>query len=170
MNDVRKPNFKSMLKSVIPVRPVLNTGQTGWTYPRASPVYRTCLIPYRLLEPFAEHVWYWTRLVRQTIWSLEFELHRTSSAITGHARVLTQICQFREFTSESALSPVGVTTPVWPVWWTDLTGRVWQPQWLVFHILYKRYSTPTLMGCWFLTVFIIFWQPPEHSPTSLCEI
>jgi hypothetical protein len=26
------------------------------------------------------------------------------------------------------------------------------------------------MGCWFLTVFITFWQPLELSPTSLCEI
>jgi hypothetical protein len=51
MSDVRKPNSKSVLKSVIPVRLVLNTNQTGWTYP----------------EPFARHVWYWTRLVWQTI-------------------------------------------------------------------------------------------------------
>jgi len=70
MSDVRKPNSKSVLKSVLPVRPVLHTGQTGWTYPRASP------------------------------------------AITGHVRVLTQICQFREFPSESALSLLGVTQPV----------------------------------------------------------
>jgi hypothetical protein len=34
-----------MLKSVIPVRPILHTGQTGLTYPRASPVHRTYLIP-----------------------------------------------------------------------------------------------------------------------------
>jgi hypothetical protein len=40
MSDVRKPNFKSVLKSVIPVRLVLNTDQTDWTYPRASPVHR----------------------------------------------------------------------------------------------------------------------------------
>jgi hypothetical protein len=45
MSVVRKPNFKSVLKSVIPVRPVLNTGQTGLTYPRASPVHRTCPVP-----------------------------------------------------------------------------------------------------------------------------
>jgi hypothetical protein len=38
MSDVRKPNSKSTLKSVIPVRLVLHTGQTGLTYPRASPV------------------------------------------------------------------------------------------------------------------------------------
>jgi hypothetical protein len=50
------------------------------------------------------------------------------------------------------------------------TGRVWQPQRLVFQILYKRHSTPTLVGCWFLTVFITFWQPLKLSPTSLCEI
>jgi hypothetical protein len=101
---------------------------------------------------------------------LEFELHRTSAAITGHVRVLAQICQFREFTSESALSPVGVTTPVWPVGWTGLTGWVWQPQRLVFQILYKRHCTHTLVGDWFLTVFITFWQPLELSPTFLCEI
>jgi hypothetical protein len=29
MSDVRKPNFMSVLKSIIPVRLVLNTGQTG---------------------------------------------------------------------------------------------------------------------------------------------
>jgi hypothetical protein len=45
LSDVRKPNSKSVLKSVIPVKPVLNTGQTGWTYPRASLVYQTCLVP-----------------------------------------------------------------------------------------------------------------------------
>jgi hypothetical protein len=53
---------------------------------------------------------------------------------------------------------------------TGVTDRVWQPQWLVFQILYKRHSTPTLGGCWFLTVFITFWQPLELSPSSLCEI
>jgi hypothetical protein len=44
--------------------------------------------------------------------TVEFELHWISPAITGLVRVLTQICQFREFPSESALSLVGVTTPV----------------------------------------------------------
>jgi hypothetical protein len=39
MSDVRKPNSKSVLKSVTPVRPIFNTGPTGWTYPRA------CLAP-----------------------------------------------------------------------------------------------------------------------------
>jgi hypothetical protein len=37
MNDIRKSNSKSVLKSVIPVRPVLKTVQTGLTYQRASP-------------------------------------------------------------------------------------------------------------------------------------
>jgi hypothetical protein len=35
ISDVRKLNSKSVLKSVIPV---LNTGQTSLTYPRASPL------------------------------------------------------------------------------------------------------------------------------------
>jgi hypothetical protein len=52
MSDVRKPNSNSVLKSVVPVRPVLNT---------------------------------------------------------GHVQLLTQICQFREFPLESALSLAGVT-------------------------------------------------------------
>jgi hypothetical protein len=37
MSDVRKPNSKSVLKSVTPIRPILNTGQTDWTYQRAYP-------------------------------------------------------------------------------------------------------------------------------------
>jgi hypothetical protein len=45
MSDVRKPNSKSVLKSIILVRPVLNTGQTGWTYPRANLVHQTCPVP-----------------------------------------------------------------------------------------------------------------------------
>jgi hypothetical protein len=45
MSDVRKPNSKSVLKSVIPIRPVLHTGQTDLTYSRASPVHRTCPVP-----------------------------------------------------------------------------------------------------------------------------
>jgi hypothetical protein len=45
MSDVKKPNSKSVLKSAIPVGPVLHTGQTGLTYPRASLVHRTYLIP-----------------------------------------------------------------------------------------------------------------------------
>jgi hypothetical protein len=53
ISDVRKQNFKSVLKSVTLVRPVLNTGQTGWTYPSACPASypdsrdssRTCPAP-----------------------------------------------------------------------------------------------------------------------------
>jgi hypothetical protein len=47
MSDVSKSNSMSVLKSVIPVRLVLTTGQTDWTYPRASPVHQTC--PVHLL-------------------------------------------------------------------------------------------------------------------------
>jgi hypothetical protein len=36
VSDVRKPNSKSVLKSIIPIRSVLNNGQTGLTYPRAK--------------------------------------------------------------------------------------------------------------------------------------
>jgi hypothetical protein len=51
-SDVRKPNFKSVLKSVLPVRPALHTGQNGWIYPRESlvplpdfrDVYQTCTV------------------------------------------------------------------------------------------------------------------------------
>jgi hypothetical protein len=140
MSDVKKSNSKSVLKSVIPVRPV---------GPIQEQVRSTGLIRslYRLPEPFAGQAQYWTRLVQQTIWPLEFELHWTSPVITRHVRVLTQICQVREFHLESALSPVGVTILVWPVWWTSLIGWVWQLQRLVFQILYKRHSTPTLVGC-----------------------
>jgi hypothetical protein len=37
-------------------------------------------------------------------------INRTCPAIIGHVWVLIQICQFKEFPSESALSPVRVTT------------------------------------------------------------
>jgi hypothetical protein len=44
-SDVRKPNSKSVLKSIISVRSALHTGQTSWTYPRVSWVYRACPVP-----------------------------------------------------------------------------------------------------------------------------
>jgi hypothetical protein len=44
-SDVRKPNSKSVLKSVLPIRLVLHTGQTDWTCPRLSLVHQTCPIP-----------------------------------------------------------------------------------------------------------------------------
>jgi hypothetical protein len=37
-SDERKPNSKSVLKSILPVRPVLHTGQTDCTCSRTSPV------------------------------------------------------------------------------------------------------------------------------------
>jgi hypothetical protein len=57
MSDVRKPNSKSVLKSVIPVRPVLNTGQT------VGPIQEQVRSLYRLPEPFTGLVQYWTRLI-----------------------------------------------------------------------------------------------------------
>jgi hypothetical protein len=51
----------------------------------------------------------------------------------------------------------------------DMSGFL-TPQRLVFQILYKRLSTPSLMVSWFLTICITFWQPLELSPTSLWEI
>jgi hypothetical protein len=41
-SDVRKSNSKSVLNSVLPIRLVLHTGQTGWTYPKAGLVHLTC--------------------------------------------------------------------------------------------------------------------------------
>jgi hypothetical protein len=38
-SNERKPNSKSVLKSLLPVRPVLDTGHTSWAYSRASPVH-----------------------------------------------------------------------------------------------------------------------------------
>jgi hypothetical protein len=52
---------------------------------------------------------------------------------------------------------------------SDMSGFL-TPQRLVFQILYKRLSTPSLMVSWFLTICITFWQPLELSPTSLCKI
>jgi hypothetical protein len=46
MSDERKPKFQCGINSFLPVRPVLHTGQTGWTYYRISPVHQTYLIPY----------------------------------------------------------------------------------------------------------------------------
>jgi hypothetical protein len=45
----------------------------------------------------------------------------------------------------------------------DMSGFL-TPQRLVFQILYKRLSTPSLMVSWFLTICITFWQPLELSP------
>jgi hypothetical protein len=54
MSDVKKPNSKSVLKSVISVGPI------------QEQVWSTRLVRslYRLAEPFARHIWYWTSLVR----------------------------------------------------------------------------------------------------------
>jgi hypothetical protein len=44
-SDVRKPNSKSVLKFIWPIRSVLHTDQISWTCPRASLVHRTYLVP-----------------------------------------------------------------------------------------------------------------------------
>jgi hypothetical protein len=45
-SDERKPKFQSVLKSLLPVRLVSHTDQTGWTYSRISLVHQTCPVPY----------------------------------------------------------------------------------------------------------------------------
>jgi hypothetical protein len=60
MSDVSKQNSKSVLKFVIPVRPVGPIQEQV----RSIRLVRSL---YRLPDPFVGHVRYWTRLVRQTI-------------------------------------------------------------------------------------------------------
>jgi hypothetical protein len=43
-SDGSKPNSRSVMKSVRPVRPVLHTGQTSCTCSRTSLVHWTCLV------------------------------------------------------------------------------------------------------------------------------
>jgi hypothetical protein len=43
--DERKSSSKSILKSILPVRPVLHISQTGLTCPRARPDHQTCPVP-----------------------------------------------------------------------------------------------------------------------------
>jgi hypothetical protein len=78
MSDVRKPNSKSVLKSVTPVRPVLNTDQIGWTYPRACPA------PSQILETLAG-------LVRPPGHTYPAP-SRVSKRVAGHIQPLTQTC------------------------------------------------------------------------------
>jgi hypothetical protein len=85
----------------------------------------------------------------------------------GHIQVLTLLCHLREISSVSGLSWFGVLIPVWPVWWISL---LWQLQRLVSPDSYKRQPTPSLVGCWFLIICILFQQPLELSPSTLCEI
>jgi hypothetical protein len=44
--DERKPKFQSVLKSLLPVRPVSHISQTSWTYSRISLVHQTYPVPY----------------------------------------------------------------------------------------------------------------------------
>jgi hypothetical protein len=71
---VKETKFRSVLKSLLPVRPV-------WPIPeqvRSTGLVRSL---HRILERFSRHVWSLTKLVRRTIWSLKFELHRTCPAL-----------------------------------------------------------------------------------------
>jgi hypothetical protein len=88
-SDVRKPNSKSVLNSVLSVKPVLHTDQTGWTYPIASLVHWTCPIPL----PDSRDIFRTCPALDQTCpvnhRPLEFELHRTCPTLSRHVRVLT---------------------------------------------------------------------------------
>jgi hypothetical protein len=52
-SDERKPKFQCVLKSLLPVRPVLHT---GWTDSRISPVHQTCPVPYLGSREVLRHV------------------------------------------------------------------------------------------------------------------
>jgi hypothetical protein len=125
---------------------------------------------YQVPETFTGHVQSWTRLVRWTIWPLEFKLHRTSPAYTGHVRVLTQnllihSVSFRKWPEPVCGHPTSLIDMV------DRSNRsaIIAPT-ASFTDYYKTHSTPSIVICWFLTVWITFQQPLELSPTSLCEI
>jgi hypothetical protein len=96
-------------------------------------------------------IWIHTRLVR---------------LFSRQVRVLTQFTKQRVSCRECP-EPVGGHP-------TGLIGIIDQfgptAQRLVFQKHYKKASTPSLVGCWFLTIYIVFQQPIELSPTSLCEI
>jgi hypothetical protein len=106
----------------------------------------------------------------ELFWPLEFDFHQTCRTLFQTCSGFNPICQPREISSMSGLSHFGVTLLVWPVWWTSLTGLLWQLQRLVFLDSYKRHLTLSLMGCWCLTICITFQQPLELSPTTLCEM
>jgi hypothetical protein len=103
---------------------------------------------------FFEHVWSWIRHVWWTIWPLEFEHQRTCLA-------LLWTC----LDPNPNLSSERVFINEWPKpifsHSTGLTGLLWRLQWLVFLDSYKRHSTPSLVGYWFLTICITFLQPLE---------
>jgi hypothetical protein len=61
-SNERESKFQSVLKSLLSVRPVLQTDQTGWTYSRTSPVHRTCLVP----SPTSKEVFWTCPVLNQT--------------------------------------------------------------------------------------------------------
>jgi hypothetical protein len=141
-SDVRKPNFKSVLKYVLPVRPVLHICQTGWTYPKASPVHRTCLVP--LLGP--RDIYRTCPILDQTspvnnmtigIWTPldNFSLHRTCPGPNPNLPI--QRVPWASMGSPYRSNRYALTAPT-----------------ASFPDYYKRHSTPSLIGCWFVTVSI----------------
>jgi hypothetical protein len=149
-SDERKPNFKSVLKSIVLVRPILHLFQNKSGPPDLSDPFngfQRCFpdMSGLRLDMCGELYDHWnlntTGLVRPFF---------------RHVRVLTQTCHLRGISSVSGLSQFWVTLPVWLVWWTSLIGLLWQLQRLVFSDSYKRHSNPSLVGCWFLTICITF--------------
>jgi hypothetical protein len=108
---------------------------------------------YRIPKTFSGHVRYWTIHIRWTIWLLEFELHQTCPAPL-------RICQ----APNPNLSSERVFISEWPkpIWShpTSLIGMVDRSALTTptasFPNSYKGHSTPSLVGCWFLTVWITF--------------
>jgi hypothetical protein len=120
------------------------TGQTDWTYPRASPVHHTCPVPLPgsratpvhhtcpVPLPGSRDIYQTCPMNNMTvgIWAPpdKFSLHRTCSGRNPNLPI--QRVSFRECPK--------------PVWGhrTDLTGLLWQPQRLVFQIPIESASMP----------------------------
>jgi hypothetical protein len=122
---------------------------------------------YRVLEMFFGYVRSWTRHVRWTIWPLEFELYRTCLAPLRtcpdpNPNLPSKGVFFSECPEPVWGYPTGLTIMVDQ---SALTAPT-----VSFPDSYKRHFTPSLVGYWFLTVWITFQQTLELPPTSLCEI
>jgi hypothetical protein len=108
---------------------------------------------YQILEMFLGHVRPWIKHVRWIIWPLEFELHRTCPALLWTCPGPNpNLSSERVFISE-------LPEPIWshPTGLTGIVDRfaLTAPT-ASFPNSYKRHSTPSLIGCWFLTICITF--------------